>query len=116
MRPSHFVVPLAACAMTFAVFGCENQHPMNIPSSAMISTQGNGVVSSTAQHDGMVYVYDVNADKLDYSGKVMAGDAISVNTDQNTIMINAQTVQSKTLNTGNKHRIYFDDSTAAMKM
>ena len=85
-------VPIATCAMSLAMFGCENQHPMNIPSTAMISTQGNGVVSGIAQHDGMVYVYDVGADRLDYSGPVVSGDSVTVNTDQNAIMVNAKTV------------------------
>ena len=107
---SRLFVPVTACALTFAAFGCENQHPMNIPTTAMIASQGNGVVTSTAQHDGMVYVYDVNGDRLDYSGPVMMGDTITVNTDQNMIMVNSKTVATKTLNQGNKHRIYFDSN------
>jgi hypothetical protein len=111
---NRLIVPMAACAVSLAIFGCENQHPMNIPPTALISTEGNGVVTATAQHDGTVYVYDVGADRLDYSGMIMQGDTVTVNTEQNEILVNSKPVQTKTLNQGNKHRVYFD--TTPMKM
>ena len=45
---NRLLVHIAACALSLAVYGCENQHPMNIPTTAMIATQGNGVLSTTA--------------------------------------------------------------------
>ncbi|MBV8780355.1 MAG: hypothetical protein JO353_03060 [Phycisphaerae bacterium] len=105
---SRLLVPVVAGALVIGAVGCENQHPLNIPATAMIATSGNGTVTSTALHDGSVYVYDVNADRLDYSGPVVRGDTVTVNTDNNEILINSQVKATKMLNTGNKHRIYFD--------
>ena len=109
-RLSALCVPLLAAGFTLSITACENMHPNNIPATSMLGTEGNGTVVATAQHSGTVYVYDVGADRIDYSGPVIRGDTVTVNTDSNEIMINSIPKATKTLNTGNKHRIYFDST------
>ncbi len=107
-HPFRFLtVPIAACAFLL-VAGCENMHPNNIPGNAMLMAEGNGVLASTAPHDGTVYVYDVGADRLIYSGAVTKGQVVTVNTDQNKVLVNGEVRSDRTLNQWNKHRIYFD--------
>jgi hypothetical protein len=104
-----FAVPVALLA-AFLVMGCENEHPANIPENALLSSEGNGVLTATAPHDGNVYLYDVNADRVVYSGAIAKGQVVSVNTDADKVTIDGQVRADRTLNQWNKHRIYFDDT------
>ena len=104
-----FAVP----AMIFAAFlcaGCENEHPANIPGNAMMTSEGNGVIAATAPHDGTVYIYDVNGDRVVYSGAVAKGQVVTINTDHNQITIDGQVKADRILNQWDKHRIYFDNT------
>ena len=110
----HFAIPVAVLA-AFALAGCENEHPNNIPGVAQMNVQGNGVITATAPHDGTVYVYDVGADRVIFSGAVAKGQVITVNTDQNKVLVDNQVRSDRTLNQWNKHRIYFDDTPLTSK-
>jgi hypothetical protein len=106
----HFAVPATVLAALFLIAGCENDHPANIPPDAMLSSEGNGLLTQTAARDGTVYIYDVNADRVVYSGAVAKGQVVTINTDQNKITIDGQVRADRILNQWNKHRIYFDDA------
>ncbi len=76
----------------------------------MVISEGNGVLTATATHAGTVYIYDVNGDRVVYSGAVASGQSVQVNTDQNKIMVDGQVRADRILNQWDKHRIYFDDT------
>ena len=105
----HLAFPVALCTV-LCVVGCENMHPNSIPPQAMLSTEGNGLITATAPRDGTVYVYDVGADRLVYSGAVTKGQVVTVNTNDNRIVVDNQARSEHTLNTWNKHRVYFDNT------
>lgn len=108
-RLRQFAVPATILA-AFLLAGCENDHPANVPENAMLSSEGNGVLTATATHDGTVYLYDINADRVVYSGAVARGQVVTINTDQNKITVDGQVRADRILNQWNKHRIYFDES------
>jgi hypothetical protein len=103
------------CLSAFLVMGCENDHPANIPENAMLSSEGNGVLTATAPHDGTVYIYDVNGDRMVYSGAVARGQVVSINTDQNKVLVDGQVRADRILAQWNKHRIYFDEAPVAIR-
>ena len=61
----------------------------------------------TATTDGTVWVYDVNNDRIDYSGSLMANQSLVVNPDTKQITVDARVVSDKTMSSGAQHRIYF---------
>jgi len=103
---------LAMVLVSLVIAGCENAHPANIPENALMGSEGNGVLASTAPQDGHVYVYDVGGDRMVYSGAVAKGQSVVVNTDQNMITVDGKVRADHILNQGDKHRIYFDETPA----
>jgi len=106
---------LTLCFAAILVVGCENEHPANIPGDAMLNSEGNGLLAATAPHDGTVYIYDVNGDRVVYSGAVAKGQVVTLNTDQNKITVDGQVRADRILNQSDKHRIYFDDSPVVVR-
>ena len=109
-----FAVP-AVLVAAFFVMGCENDHPANIPTNAMLSSEGNGILTATAPHDGTVYIYDVNGDRMVYSGAVAKGQVVTINTDQNKVTVDGQVKADRILAQWDKHRIYFDDAPVTIR-
>jgi len=91
-----------------AIFGgCQEDRVNNIPAGATLSTSGNAQLTYTATMDGTVWVYDVNNDRIDYSGPLTANQSLVVNPDTKQITIDARVVSDKAMNSGAQHRIYF---------
>jgi len=91
-----------------AVFwGCQEDRVNNIPAGATLSASGNSQLTYTATADGTAWVYDVNDDRVDYSGALSAGQSLMVNPDTKQILVDARVVSDKTMNGGAQHRIYF---------
>jgi hypothetical protein len=96
-----------AFAMGLAIFsGCESDRMSNIPANATIASSGDDRLSYTAATDGTIWVYDVDADQIDYSGPIAVNESVTVDPHINSIKINDRVVSDK-LNKGAKHRIYF---------
>jgi hypothetical protein len=92
--------------------GCTPDRSSNVPGSALLGAMGNGMVTYTAPSDGMIYIDDVDTHKIVYQGSVLRGDSITVDTDHNQVTISGRVVTQDTLNTGNRHCIYFLSSTS----
>jgi hypothetical protein len=94
--------------LALAIFGgCQEDRVNNIPAGATLSTSGNAQMTYTAIADGTVWVYDVNNDRIDYSGPLMANQSLVVNPDTKQITVDARVVSDKAMNAGAQHRIYF---------
>ncbi len=94
--------------IALAIFsGCQEDRVNNIPGGATLSTSGNAQLTYTAAVDGTVWVYDVNNDRIDYSGPLMANQSIAVNPDTKQVIVDARVVSDKTMSSGAQHRIYF---------
>jgi hypothetical protein len=89
------------------IAGCEQDRVNNIPPGANLTASGSAMVTYTAQQDGTVWVYDVNNDRIDYSGPLTANQSLVVNSDTRQITVDARVVSDKALNSGAQHRIYF---------
>ena len=95
--------------LALAIFGgCQEDRINNIPPGATLSSSGNSQLTYTSSSDGTVWVYDVNNDRIDYSGTLLAGQSVVVNPDTRQITVDARIVSDKAMNQGAQHRIYFE--------
>lgn len=94
--------------LALAIFGgCQEDRVNNIPAGATLSTSGNAQLTYTATVDGTVWVYDLNNDRIDYSGPLTANQSLVVNPDTKQITVDTRVVSDKAMNSGAQHRIYF---------
>jgi len=94
--------------LALAIFGgCQEDRINNIPPGATLSSSGNSQLTYTSSSDGTVWVYDVNNDRIDYSGTLLAGQSVVVNPDTRQITVDSRIVSDKAMNQGAQHRIYF---------
>lgn len=98
-------------AMAFV--GCAHERPMEVPANARLTTEGNGKLAMMAPDDGTVYVYDVPADRIVYSGKVEKGQTVALDPDKDQVMINGRVATERVLHRGRQHRIFFQPSGTA---
>ncbi len=104
----NLIVPaMLGAAVAVGGWGCAAEHPSLVPATAQVVTSGQRQLSYTAPHDGMVYVYNVDNDKLLYSGPVKEGQAVVVDRQANRIMLDGRVLMNKDLGTGTM-KVYFD--------
>jgi hypothetical protein len=106
-RTRSIAIPLI-WLLAFAILsGCQDDRINNIPSNATVAASGDSHLTYTPTTDGTVWVYDVNDDRIDYSGSLMANQSLVINPDTKQILIDARVVSDKTMSAGDQHRIYF---------
>lgn len=104
----HFVAPTLALCMGVGAIGCSSDpEPQQVPPNARLLVQGDQMLSYTATQKGTVYVYDSSDETLLYSGEVDKGQAISIDPEEDQIMIDNRLAVEKDIHAGNRHRIYF---------
>lgn len=104
-------IPMAFALATAIFFGCQQDRINNIPPSATLASSGNSQLTYTAQNDGTVWVYDVNNDRIDYSGSLLSNQSIVVDSSSRQITVDGRIVSDKAMNSGAEHRIYFQAAT-----
>ena len=90
MKALRFALPAAFALSTLMLGACEQDRMNNVPAGATMTTSGNANLSYTAQYDGTVWVYDVNDDRIDYSGQLNANQSITVNSSNNQIQVDGR--------------------------
>jgi hypothetical protein len=110
IRLSHFAAPVALGAVLFiGAQGCSHEHPDEVPSSAAQLSAGKEDISATAPKDGMVYVYDITANKPLYVANVKQGDQIRVDAKHNQLVLNDKIITKRDdLPDGHRYKIFFD--------
>jgi hypothetical protein len=98
---------LGVAAVAF-VPGCATEPDRVVPSTAMLTSQGNTKVVYTAPSDGMVYVYDDTSHDLIYSGQMMKGQRLTVDPKADNIEMDDRKVSESVLKSGNEYQVYFD--------
>ena len=94
--------------LAMAIFaGCEQDRMNNVPAGATLSTSGNSQLTFTATTDGTIWVYDVNSDRIDYSGPIAANQSVTLDPNTRQITMDGRIVSDKAMNSGAQHRIYF---------
>ena len=80
-----------------------------IPADAQAVDTGEG---SRLEHeparDGVIYVYDVDADRVIYVGRVRERERFRLDPEGNRALINSRTVFRSDLNPRHQYRLYFD--------
>jgi hypothetical protein len=77
-----------------------------IPSSARMLDGGHGEVSARVQDRGMAYIYDVNDQRVIWTGPVREGDRITIDPENDRAAVNGDTVYKSNLVRDHEHRIY----------
>jgi hypothetical protein len=110
IRLSHFAAPaMLATAMFVGLQGCAQDRADEIPASATEISTGTENVSATAPHDGMVYVWDKDANRMLYTGKVERGDTIRIDAKHNKIFMDDKLVTKRDdLINDHHYKIFFD--------
>ncbi len=104
----HFAAPVVALCISAGVIGCASEPKAEqVPAGARLAMQGDQQLVYTVQDDGKVYIYDVDDGTLLYSGQVEKGQVVTVDPDEDTIMIDSRLALENDIGAGNRHRIYF---------
>lgn len=99
----------AVLGLSFFVGGCAHERHEEIPSSATMAVEGDERLAYTAPHDGKVYIYDINDDKMVYSGDVKEGDDVTIDPEKRMVLIEGRTAIEDGVRNGHRHRIFFDE-------
>jgi hypothetical protein len=111
MRLSHIAAPAAlSLSLLIGVSGCMHDRHEEIPSTAMMAAEGDERLAFTAQEEGKVFVYDVNADRMIYSGNLKDGDEVVLDPEHNTLMVDGRTALEDGIRRGNRHQIFFNQA------
>lgn len=100
-------VSLALALALAAAAGCAQTGKSVIPAGADEVEAGRGELVYEVIRDGRVWVYDVETNKMVYSGPVRDGDRVRVNPQTNQITVGGETVSEQPLIRDHEYRIYF---------
>ena len=104
----HFAAPVAAMCIGVGIVGCSSEPKAEqVPPNAQLLVQGDQMLTQVAPSDGEVYVYDASDRTLIYSGHINKGQSISIDPDEDKVMIDSRLALEKDIHAGNRHRIYF---------
>lgn len=96
-----------AAILAMGVVACEEQHPQVVPGDANLVESGNQKGVYTAPHDGMVYVYDQQSNRLIWSGNVHRDEQVTVDPAKNEVTRNGQVVAKGTLTPYHTEQFWF---------
>jgi len=91
--------------------GCQYERSTAIPPSASIAAEGNGLLTYRAGSDGTVYLFNRNANKVEFTGQIQRGQAIVVDSTKNQVLLDDRIVTENTLRRGDTYRIFFAPNT-----
>ncbi len=101
---------LGGLFLTLGIAGCEHERPESLSGGSVMAVEGNRNLNYTAPNDGTVTVYDTHRDQVIYSGKIMKGQNLMVDTMNDQITIDGQKVAEKVVAGGDQHRVFFSPS------
>jgi hypothetical protein len=78
-----------------------------IPSGARILDQGKGSLTARTRAPGTIYLYDVDDQRVVWSGRVHSGQDFSVDLDKDRAVLDSEPVYRQNLERTHTHRIYF---------
>lgn len=94
--------------LSLVVSGCATveAHP-EIPGAALMGSEGNGRLTYRAPEAGTIYVYNVPDKQTIYSGRVEAGEMVTVNPNDDRITVDGRIVSEQELDDDTIRRLYF---------
>jgi hypothetical protein len=87
--------------------GCQYNRNSAVPASAVMAGESSGYLSYRAGSDGTVYVINRTKDKVVFSGPIMKGQTVVVDSQKNQVMVEDRIVSENSLVNGDVYRIYF---------
>jgi hypothetical protein len=80
-----------------------------IPADALAVEAGEGTgLTYEPSRDGVLYVYDVDDDRVIYAGRIRDRESFRLDPEGNRATINNRTVMRSDLNPRHRYRLYFD--------
>jgi hypothetical protein len=110
MRGFRYKLLTAASAAMMALGGCATRQHAAIPSSAVMTVEGDSLLSFRAPQSGEIYVVEPGLDKLLYSGQIDAGETVTVDPEADQIVIGGRTVFENALGSDERRQIFFSQS------
>ena len=102
-----FAAALTVAALS-AIPGCESM-TLKVPASASEVAMGTGTTAYKADEPGTIYVYDRTWDKIRYSGTIHSGQLLTVDAQNNRILIDNQpVVEQVSLDPNARYEIFMD--------
>jgi hypothetical protein len=108
MSNSRHIAVIVTLAAVLVAAGCRHDRHPSVPARAMMLSEGDGRLAASAEGPGTFYVVDERSNEIRYSGKVERGQSITVDPRENEIRVDDRVVSENRLNSGNRHRIFFD--------
>lgn len=78
-----------------------------VPREARILERGRGELSTRVNGRGMVYLYDVNDERVVWSGTVRDGERVTIDPENDRASVDGRLVYDRNLERNHEHRIYF---------
>lgn len=103
-----FAVVSVAAVACLGVVGCESDGGA-IPADADMVVEGNKQLTYQAPRDGVVYIYDDDANRLIYTGHVLRGQTISIDTKDDELLVDGRRATEWDLDPDHRLQIYFDE-------
>jgi hypothetical protein len=83
--------------------------PSGIPERAHLLREGDGRdLNFRAAHDGTVYVYDADDQRVVYSGDVRDGERFYLDSQKRRVYVNDQEVSDRDLARDHRYQVYFE--------
>lgn len=88
--------------------GCASEG-VDIPAEADLVAEGNKRLAYEVPDDGVVYVYDDDANRLIYTGRVARGQMIAIDTKDDDILVDGRRATEWDLDPDHRLQIYYDE-------
>lgn len=98
---------LFVAVLGLLIAGCAVDRPSDVPASAQRVAEGNDRLEYQTGRAGTLYVYDVQSERMVYSGRVVAGDRLVVEPRHGRIRFNGRNALEGGLVAGDDYRIFF---------
>lgn len=79
-----------------------------LPRDAMMLEEGRGSLSTRARDTGTIYLYDMDDNRVVWSGQIERGDRFAIDPDADSAMVNGRMVYHDDSVRRHRHQIYID--------
>ncbi len=104
----NFAVLAGTVLFLIAAGGCASSRE-DIPGSARMVAEGNERLTYQVPRGGTVYIYDDDADKLVYTGEVDRDETITIDSEDDRLMIGSRRATEYDLDPDHRMQIYFEE-------
>ena len=79
-----------------------------VPRDAVMLQEGGGSIGVRARNNGTIYLYDIDDQRVVWSGQIRDGDRFSLDADADTAALNGRSVYHDESVRRHRHRIFID--------